>query len=360
MNIHIISDDIQRFEDLRENWQAVYSADPNTTVFLSWAWLRGWIAATPYKWIVLAAQTMPGSPYVAFMIVGMHHAEIDGRPQVILYMGGNPFSYHTGFICLPEHAEKALPALATFIKNNLHWHIFHLKEVTDPRLDLFLKCFGRMKFQIREYDKTPWVYIPLPATVEHYMEKVLGSKTRQELKRRTRLIENLNGFHISHLDGDSIHSGIETLLGLWQEQWGKQPEETLNMFRSLFMYCFKNDLLVSRILWDGNVPIAGSISFIDRQKKYKVASLNVFNGSYHKLSPGSVMCLLSIKYAIEQGLGVFDLGVHNKTYKYSFGGHEGLNRNIMISNIGYMSNLRRQLKIRTRIRNLLGVLKDKG
>lgn len=353
MKITVISD-IEGYEELRENWDTVYLADPNTTVFLSWVWLRGWIAGTSYKWMVLAAQPPYRSSYVAFMIIGLQHIEKNGKSQVRVHMGGNPFSYHTGFICLPEHVEEAIPAFAFFIKDQLNWNIFHLKNVFNPRLDLFLDYFSQKRFSIEETNRTPCPYITLPESFDQYLNEAIGSHSLRRLKAKVRKIENLNEFRMTHASDDNINSSIETLLGLWQSQWGVQREDALNGFRFLFRTCFENGHLWSRILYSGAVPIAGSMSFIDREKKEFIPSLNVFNSKFYTLSPGSIMLLHSIQYAIENGFRIFDFGVDDKEYKFALGAKERFNRNIIIKNVGYIKNLRSRLKIRTRLRRFMG------
>ncbi|RME42331.1 MAG: GNAT family N-acetyltransferase, partial [Caldilineae bacterium] len=61
---------IERLEDfiaLRQNWEAVYAADPHAHIFVSWLWLRGWFQIASPRWFILAARPDAASPYVAFL-----------------------------------------------------------------------------------------------------------------------------------------------------------------------------------------------------------------------------------------------------------------------------------------------------
>ena len=52
---------------LRGNWEAVYQADPEAQLYMSWAWIAGWFERLPCQWFVLAAKESTESPdYIAF------------------------------------------------------------------------------------------------------------------------------------------------------------------------------------------------------------------------------------------------------------------------------------------------------
>src|SRR5258708_12057917 len=53
---------------LEDNWNAVYDADPEAQIFLSWKWLSGWLACSEGAWFILAARASDSAdaPYVAF------------------------------------------------------------------------------------------------------------------------------------------------------------------------------------------------------------------------------------------------------------------------------------------------------
>ena len=67
MHIDII-DTLPSLARLESNWNAVYDADDEAHVFLSWQWLSGWLACIQGPWFILAARDgdTPDQPYVAF------------------------------------------------------------------------------------------------------------------------------------------------------------------------------------------------------------------------------------------------------------------------------------------------------
>ncbi len=42
--------------ELEDNWNAVYDADDEAQIFLSWKWLSGWLSSIPGPWFILAAK----------------------------------------------------------------------------------------------------------------------------------------------------------------------------------------------------------------------------------------------------------------------------------------------------------------
>jgi hypothetical protein len=354
-----VINNIEAFEKLRENWNAIYSVDPNTTIFVSWQWMFGWIKAWSgftkgailHEWEVVGIKPDADSPYIAFMTICTKSIQNSGFQFIrdlnirTLYLGGYPFSDNTGFICLPECSEKAIPMFATYLQKHAKWDIFEMRNVFDPRLDLFLKCFSQKSFEIREIDGTICPYIILPDSWDKYLQEYLGTATRRSLKYDTRKIQNLNEFRITHVNSKNLESQIETLLALYQTRWGQKSETQINRFRTLFKSCFENHSLWLDILWEGTEPIAGFAVYPDYKMKnfttYTIAS----NKKYAKWSPGKVMVGYSIKYAIENGFQIFDFGAGDEEYKYSFGTVERINRNVFIikeTNIKVKKNLLRQ------------------
>ena len=151
MHISVI-DTIKQLEDLREDWTTVYSADPHVTIHRSWPWIRAWAESTPYDWLVLALRHHTSSPYIAFFPLAK---EVTLKNEHKLYMGGHSSSAHTGFVCAPEYAVDAITTFSNFIQKQLKWDIFEMREVFDPRFDVFLSYFSSRKFSLRRIPETP-------------------------------------------------------------------------------------------------------------------------------------------------------------------------------------------------------------
>ena len=340
---HISS--IDEFDKLRDTWDAVYSADQHATIHRSWAWLRGWMESTPYNPFVLAVRQNTGSPYVSFVVLGLEPNTKDGGK---LYLGGYPFSAHTGFVCLPEYAEEVIPTLSAFIQKGLEWDRFEIRDAFDPRLDTFLKCFSPRKFSVHRINRTPAPYTPLPKSWDQYLQDFLGGTTCRMLKYKLRRIERETNLRETEIQPDNLESQIATLLTLWQGRWGRKSEQSLNQWRAIMRCCFESNSLWLTILWDEMTPLAGMAAYLDQQKKTFSYFMSGYNDKYAKLSPGAVMLVRSIQYAIENGFLTYDFGRGADNYKFKYGAKQRFNTNVII--------VRKNL--RTKVKNQISRLKN--
>lgn len=355
---------IEEFDQLKTNWESVYAADPHAHIFVSWMWLRGWLAMAPYAWFVLALRPDKQSPYVAFFPLIMRGPRIyQFRPIRTLHMGGQPIATYTGFVCLPEYEEEALEAFAYHIQRQLGWDRFEMEAVLDPRLDAFLKCFPQEEFDIRRTYGMPGLYIPLPDTWDDYLQQFLGSGTRQSLKRRIRQVKRLDKFSTTQVQADNVEMNIELLLTLWQKRWGPKP--TARWRRRMLHYFFDNNNLWLTALWSGTIPIAALVALLDRQKKTFTYYISGFNERFAKISPGRVMVAHSIRCAIEDGFQVYDFLTGTADYKLSFGPKRRNTTNVVIMRRGLKSTVANTLLDWTRrsgdlLVKLLGKIKRIG
>lgn len=348
MEITII-DELNQFEQLKTTWDAVYSADNHAQIFLSWAWLRGWFEATPNPWFVLAVRLDNTSPYVGFFPLSIRLTKKYGLNLFReLRMGGDSSADYTGFICLPEYEEKAILAFAVYVQQQLEWDIFLMKNVLDPRLDIFLNCFSQKNFKVQEVNSSCCPYIPLPNTWEQYLGDFLSSKERINLRRRLKKVESCNEFHFIPTAVDNLERQIEALLTLWQLRWGQKTERILNIYRSIFRRCFENNCLWLNVLWKETTPIAGIAIFVEQQKKILYFYTTGYDAEFSNLAPGRVIIAHSIRYAIENGFQIYDFLRGDEDYKFSrFGAKKRFNTSVMIARTSLRGTLINLIK-RTR------------
>ena len=335
-------DTLQEFERLKPEWKMACEKDAHQTIFLSWDWLRGWFEATPYAWSVLAARPAPGAPYVAFFPVGMRRVQKYGVDLVReLRMGGNPCADYTGFICPPEYEREAIPAFADFVQQHIRWDRFHLQDVADPRLELFLKCFPGGRYEVQDIDCLPCLYIPLPENWDRFAQDSLGRWARRDLNRFFRRLEEGDEFRMVHVQDGNPEAQIEAMLGLWRLQWanGRDLERECEVYRAIFRRCLARDCFWLAVLWHGQRPLAGLAGLMDRQRATFCAYIAAYDPAYAKLSPGKGMCGYGIRYAIENGFRVFDFLRGQAEYKLQFNPEKHFNQNALIRR----NNLRRAM-----------------
>lgn len=321
----------EQLDRLKGDWDSAYSADPHTTIFMSWAWIRAWCEITPYSWSILAARPHSKSQFVAFMVTGM---AVNGSSRFFpvhnLHAGGNPFSDHVGFVCLPEFVEEAIPALAYFVKKHIRWDNFFMHDVFDPRFDVFVKRFQPKKFYVHRAKDTPCPYIPLPDTWEQFLQEFLSKHTRKNLLYSIRRLERDTEFSITQIQSENWRNQIETLLKLYELRWHPSSNNTLMGFRTIFRRCYESNCLWLPVLWDRTAPIAAMAAFVDKKKKILQFYILGWDSKFAKLSPGNVVIAYGIRYAIEHGYRIFDFLRGGEDYKYSFGATDRFNTNVVI------------------------------
>ena len=323
MQISVI-DKIADFDQLKPNWDEVYAADVHATFFVSWPWLRGWFEVRDGNWLVLSYRPHGASSYVAFLPLSINQGHTH------LAMGGNDMACYTGLVCMPEYQEAAIASFAEFIRRQLQWEEFKLKDVSDPRLDAFLSHFSAPKFAINELDRQVCSDMLLPNTWPEYLESI-GPSTKNNIKNYTKKVERLDGFRITEINANNIEEQIKTFLALWQMRWGSRPDKDFDWLRSNSRFCLENDCLWLNIIWDGTVPLAGIRAYLDRDRSTFSFAMLGWDNQYAKLRLGNVVLAYAIRYAIENGYKYFDFLSGEEPYKYLFGAKNRFNRNVIVS-----------------------------
>jgi CelD/BcsL family acetyltransferase involved in cellulose biosynthesis len=347
MQISLINN-LQQFDSLKEAWETSYAADQNASICVSWPWLRGWFEVTPYSWFVLAVRQNSHSPFIGFLPLSMDSKN--------LLMGGTPLADYTGFVCPPEHESRAIKTWAEYIVKNLKWEVFHLTNVMDSRINVFLQHFGSQKFIQEQKKLRSCPYISLPGDWDQYLSECIGKKTSRDIRRSLKKIAESLDFKITHAEEHSLDSHVETLLNHWHARWGLQ-DCYKEGFRKVFHQCFKKGVLWLSILWDGAKPIGLLAGFFDRPKKTFTACITSSDLSYAQLRPGKTIYAYSIKYAIDHGCKVYDFTQGNEMYKFSFGAVERFSPSIILTRKAHKTVRLILKKVREKLRNIkkLGV-----
>jgi hypothetical protein len=188
-----IIEDASSLAALKNDWQAVYEADPEAQCFLSWAWLSTWLERCDGQWFVLAAKPSAGSRHVAFFPLQLR-TELDRNARFYnsIRMAGYYFAGYTGFICDPAFQNAAIPAFAERIKT-MNWATLHLDTVraSPERLMLLTQPFSGAPFVTRRYARRDtgdatnysiYPYVNLPETIEAYLDERLGPANRKNAR----------------------------------------------------------------------------------------------------------------------------------------------------------------------------------
>lgn len=327
---------------IRSNWDAVYQADPEAQLYMSWTWIAGWFEKLGCQWIVLAAKTGAASPdYAGFFPLQLRTEQNrDGSFRNELRTGGGYFAGYTGFICDPKFENDAITAFADRTKQ-LNWSRLHLENIfaSPERLSLFLKQFPSPGFVTEKVqrpddgdgiDHDIYVYVNLPESWDAFLYERLDAKARRNARAALRQAED-GEYRITTPTPDTIEDDIEALLKFWELQWAEKlaarynPRLPIGMmanFRNMLHCCFAGNALYLPMLWQGDHRIGLQASLIDWKNKSLISLLNGRDLSVKRPPPGFVLHLQCVRWGIENGFKVYDLQTGDFPYKYDFGGIE--------------------------------------
>ncbi|MDX8448565.1 GNAT family N-acetyltransferase [Mesorhizobium captivum] len=365
MRVDVI-DGFDALVQLRDNWDAVYAADPEAQYFMSWPWIAGWFKRLRYQWLVLAARQDDSSSYVGFFPLQLRTERTgDGTFHNELRTGGGYFAGYAGFLCKPDVQDVVVQAFAEHTKR-LNWAKLHLENIflSPRRLNAFLKEFSAPEFltgKVRRpddgdgIDHDIYVYVNLPGDWEEFLSDRLGAATRKTARRTLRAIDDASEYRVTNVTAATLERDLRTLLQFWENQWGAKlaaryhpglPQAMMNNFRNMLRCAFEDDALYLPVLWQGDNPIGVQATLIDRKNRALVGMLNGRDLAVKKPAPGFTLHLYSVRWAIQNGFAVYDLQTGDFSYKYDFGGLERRIECLLVST-GSRRNLRDRLESRS-------------
>lgn len=333
-------DTLEAFRSLRPAWDAVASADIHATVYVSWAFTSALIDLEMYPWFILAFKN-DTDDYVGFSYFARKNGRFNWHRLVLL--AGTPFADYNGFLALPGYAKPVCTAMVQTLMA-MDWDMLDLKHSFDSRIPIFAGRFPAQRYSIRIVAGTS-LYISLPESWEQYTRTVLSKNSRKKIRRFTKKIEQLPGYRLEALNDENADQLIETILRLWYQKWQKDwPIDTFHLYIRIFHTLAKENLLWARMIYDGDTPVVGLATILDRPHNTFFALLGTFNEAYAHLDPGKVLDAYSIRWAIENQYKIYDFMQGAFPYKFSFGVIRRLEIRLTISRKSLRSRLANFIK----------------
>ncbi|CAN7247183.1 GNAT family N-acetyltransferase [Rhizobium rhizogenes] len=332
-------DVIETLEDLQAlkgNWDRIYEIDPEAHSFLSWTWISSWFSSRNLPWFVLAAKEEAGDAYVAFFPIQLGTGLDRGKGFYnIIAMGGSYFAPYTGILCDAAHADASALAFAEHIRS-FHWRSLHLDGIdrSSARIGLFIDHFpsedfigDRVRHPARIHNATDRVdpeihlHVTLPADFESFLGEKLRPRIRRNVRLGLRKLDSSTALRVTHGDSGTAEDDLATLLSLWEKQWGQRDpghaHYVLDNARSVLPDCGAD--LFLPILRQDETPIAASAILLDHPRKSLICFLSARDVTIRDMSPGLMLHAYTIRWAIENGFRIYDLGAGNYAHKYIFG-----------------------------------------
>jgi tetratricopeptide (TPR) repeat protein len=331
--VHIdIIDTLPSLAKLEDNWNAVYDADDEAQIFLSWKWLNGLLSHIPGPWFILAAKAdeAADTPYVAFFPLRLQTTIENSDVFHEIRMAGS--ADYTGMVCRPEAENKVIPAFARYIRQ-MNWARFNLDNLrmSERRVRLLLACFPRAGFHCTEVDRVSKVdgidltlcpYVTLPKDWNAYLE-TLSPNTRQKIRRLLKQVDGPGEYRISVSTTETFAEDLKTLLRLWEAKWRSRKGDRMDgLVRSngiMLTRSFQSGLVYLPTFWHGDRAVAALATMVDPRKRTFSFFMAGRDETFDGPPAGTILHAFSIRHAIESGYSEYDFLRGNEPYKYSFG-----------------------------------------
>jgi tetratricopeptide (TPR) repeat protein len=340
-------DNLDEFNRVRDQWNAVYDADPEAQYFLGWPWLSKWFSRLTGPWFVLAAKRADTSEYVGFFPLRLRTKEKrSGGFYNEINMAGNYVADYTGFICEPSLEDEIVRSFALHLRK-LHWTNIHLENfrTSEARLQRLLSAFPQKMFETRDIprinkrdnntDNCICPFLQLPDIWDAYLDALPSSNMRQKIRRFLRQLDASDDLRITLADNATLDRDVEILLGLWETRWTERKGDRIKMLvennRNMLHDAAANDALFLPVLWQGERPLGALGSLIDRRKRGLLFFIAGRDETVTTPPPGVILHAFSIRHAIGEGLKTYDFLRGNEPYKYTFGATDRIIRCITLS-----------------------------
>lgn len=332
---------VNKMEDLRKleaAWKEIYRRDPESHFYLSWSWLSGYMKRVGGEWQVLVATPEDGAEPVALLPLRMalRRNVKTGHFSNGYRMAGNHVADYTGFLCLSEYEDEAIPAFAAYLKRQ-HWAFLNMEHLraSEKRRSLFVNEFPKKTFRMENFERINKAdnvnnlicpYVDLADSFDAFLAEKVSSNMRQKLRRLLRKVEGSDDLRFTYATAETLDRDITILNDFWKLQWGhrkgKRLQAILRSNRSMLTRAFEAGTLFMPMLWQGERPLGVLGIFTDPVKQEMLFLVGARDQTFNEFSAGLVLHAHAIRYAIEHGFKRYEFLRGNEPYKYSFGSSE--------------------------------------
>lgn len=314
----------QAFEALKADWNDLLARSYTNIIFSTWEWQKHWWDAYQEGELLIIGFRSGGG--VLLGIASFFIAKDDEGKKVLAFVGSEDVTDYLDLIIDHEHTEEVLRCLSGVLQENRsRYDVIRLCNIPDdsPTLTHFaplLESFAP-KVEITPHEVCP--LFVLPKTLDGYFDS-LDSKQARELKRKLRRAEG-SGDMAWYIVDDShdLNAELERFLKLMAKSHPQKARFLENpkhvaFFKVFMPVAYEKGWLQLNFETVLETPVATYLNFVYRN------DLLVYNSgldpeAYGALSPGIILLVNNIEYAIKQGKNAFNFLRGNESYKYLMG-----------------------------------------
>ena len=316
--------DVAVFEQLKSEWNPLLQRSQSDQIFSTWEWQSTW-------WDVYH----PGELWVVVCrdedgrLLGIAPWFIDESGSVRLIGSGDVTDY-LDVIVDADHVEAVLDCFAScLVDQNVPYEAVQLYDIpgSSATLEHLPAILERCGFSVVVEQSEVCPLIRLPDEWKGYYA-LLDKKQRHEIRRKMRRANGANET-VDWYIVDSSHNldvEIERFLGLMaasddEKQKFLQNPEHVAFFQQLIPVMFENGWLQLNFLTIDGEAAAAYLNF-EYNNQILVYNSGLSHDRYAHLSPGILLLVHNIRYAIDNGYAVFDFLRGDEAYKHRMGGKD--------------------------------------
>jgi CelD/BcsL family acetyltransferase involved in cellulose biosynthesis len=347
MEIEVVQD-VNRFKELREDWNSLLEKSHAKSVFLTWEWLFNWwmhFKRNKELLILLVKDESTGEieGIVPFCLQELRLLYLFKFRKIIFIGSDKAASDFLDFIIRPKSEDNVLKSIHEYLNNiSDKWDIVEIGPIDDRSSSIgFVKenVDGKYKNLIFNAEICP--YLKLTEDYEKLLQS-LSSNIRQNLRRRMKCFKNEKGMSFSIVSTrEKIEENIDRLFSLHIDRF-KSKSGRRNIRSSFngseikrFHYDIASSFLDNQwlkfyFLSYEDEPIASLYAFKYEDKLYYYQS--GFSRNWEKLSLGTVLFGYAIKDSINERLKEFHFLRGEEQYKSRWTRDYRETKNLLIFN----------------------------
>lgn len=351
LNLSIIKSR-DEFYELRHDWNILLENSDQNTIFLRWEWLYNWWTvyggafSQLYIYIIKEGNDLLG---IAPLYLKRKNLLLPFKEACFL---GSGISDYLDIIMMRNREEELYNALLSFMDRDKSWDVLKLADMPSASkgIDLMRKFYSAKRINIdAEYNVCP--YIDLASSWEE-IYRLLSSKLKNTIRRKTKSIEKEHEIDIVEVSGDKISEDILRefirLNGLRLDEKGARSPfsgpDFLN-FHKKIMKAF-DEGVVNLCFMKADDKFISVIYFFQYNRKYYYYQSGL-DPEWKDFSPGTLLFYHCIRTAYQKGCVEFDFMRGGEEYKSSWTSTNRYNSRARIYNNtagGYLLNSARSLK----------------
>jgi CelD/BcsL family acetyltransferase involved in cellulose biosynthesis len=319
MKVEII-DDIQRFAELRLEWNELLAASRADCPFLTWEWLYTWWTHLRGSRRLQLITVRDGDELIALAPLAVSRAPVPWLSTLEFLGTGYAGSDYLDVIARRDRETEGVHSIAeTLASQKRAVHLDHLPPsslasgLVEPLIE------GRWTLRETMAGACPFVRLA-DQSWDSYLG-MLGPAHRANVRRRLRAIERQFEVRVERAASEKERRAfLSTLMALHNRRWSTRggstafPTDALRSFHDEVTRCaLERGWLRLFVLRLDSAPAAAMYCFAYGGKYYFYQG--AFDERFQQFSVGLVMLALTIRAAIEEGSLEFDLLYGTEAYK---------------------------------------------